>query len=109
MFLEKEVIQKRLNKIDRNVRLMKNELTEIKDKGEEEDTGMFTKKMIAQQTNCASCEKGIKNLLTGHAEHQNWNKMPFHKPNDNIARYGAGFSKILAQMRPSESETALAE
>ena len=93
--MEKEVIQKRLNKIDRNIRTIKNEITAMKDKEEEEDTGMLTKRMLAQNVSCLSCEKDIKNLLAGHAEHQNWNKLPFHKPNDNIARYGAGFSKIL--------------
>ena len=109
MFLEKEVITKRFNKIDRNIRTIKNEITAIRDKEEEEDTGMFTKRKLAQGVHCASCEKDIKNLLSGHAEHSNWNKLPFHKPNDNIARYGAGFSKILQQMKPSESEAALAE
>ena len=42
--------------------------------------------------------------MTGVAEHQNWSKLPFHKPNENIARYGSGFSKILQQMRPVEQE-----
>jgi len=48
LFLEKEPLQKRLNKIDRGVRLLKNDLTTIKDKEPDEDTGMFTKRALAQ-------------------------------------------------------------
>ena len=107
MFLEKDPLTKRLNKVDRNIRLLKNEVEAIKDKEPAEDTGMFTKRALAAQHKCASCEKDIKNLLTGHAEHQNWNRLPFHRPNENIARYGSGFSKILANMKPSESEQIL--
>jgi len=108
-FVEKEILQKRLNKLDRNIRTLKNDLTSIKDKEPEFETGMFTKLKVQNTSKCASCEKDIKNLLTTGAEHQNWNKMPFHRPNDNIARYGAGFSKILQKMQPSESEAVLIE
>ena len=48
LFLEKEPLQKRLNKIDRNIRLLKNDVTAIKDKEPEEDTGMFTKRILTQ-------------------------------------------------------------
>ena len=109
LFIEKDPLTKRLNKIDRNIRTLKNDVTAIKDKEPEEDTGMFTKRILTQQHKCASCERDIKSLLTGVAEHQNWNKLPFHKANDNIARYGAGFSKVLQQMKPSESDSNLLE
>jgi len=49
MFLEKEPLQKRLNKVDRNIRLLKNEVEAIKDKEPDEDTGMFTKRMLSSQ------------------------------------------------------------
>lgn len=48
MFMEKEPLQKRLNKIDRFIRTLKNEVTAIKDKEPDEDTGMFTKRALAQ-------------------------------------------------------------
>lgn len=41
-------------------------VTFLKDKDPEPDVGMFTKNSM---TKCASCEKGIVNLLTGAAEH----------------------------------------
>lgn len=82
---------------------MKNDISAIRDKEPEEDTGMLTKKILTAQTKCASCEKDIKSLLIGAGAHSNWNKLPFHRPNENIARYGAGFSKILRNMKPSES------
>ena len=75
-------------------------MVELRDKEPEEDTGMFTKKPLA---NCASCEKNITNLLVNGADHQNWNRLPFREPNERIARYGQGFSKILSTMKNSES------
>lgn len=69
IFPEKDVLQKRLNKIDKNLRYCTKEVETIRDKEPEPETGMFTKKLLAQQTNCASCEKNVKNLLTGQAEH----------------------------------------
>ncbi len=79
----------------------------IRDKEPDPETGMFTKKALQAQTNCASCEKNVKNLLMTGAEHQNWNKLPFRAPGENIARYGAGFSKMLGAVRPSESQIYL--
>ena len=61
---------------------------------------MFSKKILA---NCASCDKNITNLLQNGSDHQNWNRLPFREPNERIARYGAGFSKILSTMKNSES------
>ena len=48
MFLEKDPLTKRLNKIDRSIRTIKNDVQEIKDKEEPEDTGMLTKRVLAQ-------------------------------------------------------------
>ena len=79
-------------------------MVEIRDREPEEDTGMFTKKPLA---NCASCEKNINNLLTSGADHQNWNRLPFREPNERIARYAQGFSKILQTMKGSESATQI--
>ena len=46
LFIEKDPLTKRLNKIDRNIRTLKNDVTAIKDKEPEEDTGMFTKRIL---------------------------------------------------------------
>jgi len=48
VYMEKGPLQKRLNKLDRNIRLLKNEITAMKDKDDEEDTGMFTKRILAK-------------------------------------------------------------
>ena len=76
-------------------------MVQIRDKEPDPDVGMFTKKGLV---NCASCEKNIVNLLKDPAEHQNWNRLPFREPNERIARYAQGFSKILNQMQPTEAQ-----
>lgn len=61
---------------------------------------MFTKKPLGPVA-CASCEKGIVNLLGTQADYLAWKRLPFREPSERIARYGQGFSKILTMMRPS--------
>ena len=51
-------------------------------------------------SNCASCEKGIVNLLGQQAEYNAWKRLPFREPTERIARYGQGFSRILTMMSP---------
>ena len=58
---------------------------------------MITKKFVGP-AQCVSCEKGITNLLGEKAEYINWKKLPFREPNERIARYGQGFSRVLAMM-----------
>ena len=48
IFPEKDVMQKRLNKIDKNLRYCTKEVETIRDKEPEPETGMFTKKLLAQ-------------------------------------------------------------
>jgi len=66
-----------------------------------EDDAMFTKKPL-RGWSCASCEKNIVNLQGSIAEFQPWGKLPFHDPSERIAKYGAGFSKILAMSKPGD-------
>ena len=61
--------------------------------GNEEDA-MFTKKPLGGLS-CASCERNITNLSGHMADFQPWKKLPFREPNERIAKYGQGFSKIL--------------
>jgi len=100
---DKEAIRKRLNKLEKFIRSVNAIAVELRDKEPEEDTGMFSKKQLGPQA-CASCDKNIVNLLNNPGEHQNWNRLPFREPNERIARYGQGFSKILGTMKPSESD-----
>jgi hypothetical protein len=66
---------------------------------------MFSKRHLGPLA-CASCEKNIVNMYGQKVDHHVWNKLPFRDPNERIARYGQGFSKILSHMRPSELLTA---
>jgi len=97
---DKELINRKLRSLEKQIRNVNAIAVELRDKEPEADRGMFSKKAMA---NCASCDKDINNLLTGPGDHQNWNRLPFREPNERIARYGQGFSKILSTMKPSES------
>src|SRR6185503_3545750 len=75
--------------------------------GSEEDA-MFTKKPLGGLS-CASCERNITNLSGLMADFQPWKKLPFREPNERIARYGPGFSKILSMLRPDQMEQSRME
>jgi hypothetical protein len=70
-------------------------------KGSTTDDAMFTRKPVGP-VQCASCEKGIVNLLGTQADYLAWKKLPFREPNERIAKYGQGFSKILNMMRSTD-------
>ena len=36
------------------------------------------------------------------ADYNVWKKLPYRDPNERIARYGQGFSKILSNMKSNE-------
>lgn len=63
---DRDALRKKFFNLDRKVKVMNEVVTFLKDKDPEPDVGMFTKNSM---TKCASCEKGIVNLLTGAAEH----------------------------------------
>lgn len=84
---DKDALRKRMNGLEKQIRVVNAIAVELRDKEPEEDTGMFSKKNLGQQ-NCASCDKNIVNLLNSPGEHQNWNRLPFREPNERIARYG---------------------
>jgi len=64
------------------------------------DDAMFSKRHLGPLA-CASCEKNVVNMYGQKADYHVWNKLPFRDPNERIARYGQGFSKILSNMRPN--------
>ena len=50
-----------------------------------EDDAMFTKKYVGP-ANCASCEKGIINLIGQPVDYHAWKRLPFREPSERIAR-----------------------
>ena len=46
---------------------------------------MFTKKYVGP-VNCASCDKGIVNLLGQPVDYHVWKRLPFREPSERIAR-----------------------
>ena len=68
---------------------------------ENEDDAMFTKRHLGPHA-CASCEKNLINIYGQAVDHYPWKKLPFRDPNERLARYGQGFSKILSNMKPVE-------
>jgi hypothetical protein len=59
----------------------------------EKDDAMFSRKPL-DGFKCASCEKGLTNMIGMPAEHHNWNRMP-KKDNERIPMMGQGFSRML--------------
>jgi len=70
------------------------------------DDAMLTKKHVGP-VNCASCEKKLTNLIATQGDYLPWKKLP----NERIARYGQGFSKILNHIEhvPSAMTTIQAD
>lgn len=103
MFADKEQMRKKFNVIEKNLKNLYDMIMALQtgNKRPDEDDAMFTKKPYGP-VNCASCEKGIVNLLGNQADYLAWKRLPFREPSERIARYGQGFSKILTMMRPSE-------
>lgn len=72
------------------------ELVETFDKqSPREDDGMFTKKNLGPM-NCVACEKNLVGISGMPVDHTAWKKFPFKEPNERIARYAQGFSKMLS-------------
>ena len=54
-------------------------------KAPQEDDAMFTKRYVGP-ANCASCEKGIVNLIGQPVDYHAWKRLPFREPSERIAR-----------------------
>ena len=57
---------------EKNLKNLYDLFMSLKGEGTEDDP-MFTTKAI----NCASCAKGVQNMLGFRADHINWNNFPF--------------------------------
>ena len=64
---------------------------------------MLTKKHLGPLA-CMSCEKNLINVQGMPVDYHNWKKLPFREPNERIARYAQGFSKMLSTMNPGSNE-----
>lgn len=98
----KEDIMKRFAAISKKIRDIMEILSKLGagDKAEEEDA-MFTKKPYGPVA-CAACEKNLINIQGMQVDYHVWKKLPFREPGERLARYGQGFSKILANMKNGE-------
>ena len=64
-----------------------------------EDDPMFTTKGI----NCASCAKGVQNMLGFRADHVSWQNFPFKDAGARMQKAGQGFSKVYNQSTYDQS------
>ena len=65
----------------------------------EGDDALLSRKPLGGWS-CASCEKGLEQLLGKKAAHTPWSRMPYRDPQDRIARVGPGFSRMLSTVQP---------
>ena len=65
----------------------------------EGDDAMLSRKPLGGYS-CASCEKGLEQLLGRKADNIPWQRMPYRDPADRIARVGPGFSRMLSTVQP---------
>lgn len=95
----KEETTRKLNQLSRKVKelfeLLGNQQPEAND-------GMLTKRHLGPNA-CASCDKTLNNMQGLQADFSPHKKMPYRDHAERIARYGAGFSKMLSTLQPSQS------
>jgi len=75
--------------LQKNLKNLYDLFMSLKGEGTEDDP-MFTTKGI----NCASCAKGVQNMLGFRADHVSWHNFPYKEPSGRMAKAGQGFSKI---------------
>lgn len=88
-----------MNQLSRKVRELFDLVGGAQEKNED---GMLTKRHLGPNA-CASCDKTLTNLQGVQADFSPHKKMPYREQADRIARYGAGFSKMLSTLQPSQS------
>jgi hypothetical protein len=103
-FADKAEVKKALKALEKQLKNLYDLIMNMKPgggNGSEQDA-MFSKKPLGGFS-CASCAKGLTNLQGQIAEYYPWSRLPFRDPNERIARYGAGFSKMLSMLKPEHS------
>jgi len=70
----------------------------LKGEGTEDDP-MFTAKGLK----CASCAKGVINMLGFRADHLPWQNFPLKDPGLRMSKQGQGFSKVYKHSQAESS------
>lgn len=87
-FADKDGTRKKIFNLEKNIKnLYDLMMAANENKGNVQEDAMFTRKPVGPVA-CASCEKGIVNLLGTQADYLAWKKLPFREPNERIAKYG---------------------
>ena len=98
----KDSINKRFAELHKKIKDIL-EMLAGKSGGANEEDAMFTRKPYGAAA-CASCEKGLIDIQGRAVDYYAWKKMPRRQGgNDNIARYGQGFSKLLSNLQIVDS------
>lgn len=74
--------------LQKNLKNLYDLFMSLKGEGNEDDP-MFTTKHL----HCASCAKGVHNMVGFRADHSAWNNFPFKDPGSRMVKLGQGFSK----------------
>lgn len=96
----REDMMKRFAQISKKIREIMEMMGQYNGERPEDEDGMFTKKPYGPVA-CAACEKKLINIAGLPVDYHVWKKLPFREPGDRLARYGQGFSRILANMKSS--------
>jgi hypothetical protein len=78
--------------LQKNLKNLYDLFMSLKGEGTEDDP-MFTTKGL----NCASCAKGVINMIGFRADHNPWGNFPFKDPKDRMSKQGQGFSKMYTK------------
>lgn len=78
--------------LQKNLKNLYDLFMSLKGEGTEDDP-MFTTKGL----NCASCAKGVINMIGFRADHTPWSNFPFKDPGQRMSKAGQGFSKMYTK------------
>jgi len=84
---DKEALKKKIAALEKSLKQLYDMIMALQEQKPEEENAMFSKKYVGP-ANCASCDKGITNLIGQPADHHVWKRLPFREPSERIARYG---------------------
>eukprot|EP00347_Sterkiella_histriomuscorum_P023558 403334180 len=103
-YVDKHYVNGVIDKLSKSIAQIYQALNLIQATQKDEDDGMFVKKGYQ----CLSCDKNINNLNATQADFQAWQRLPLKDPQDRIARFGKGFSKILGRIQVEQQNSFLA-
>jgi len=83
-FAEKADTKKALKALEKQIKNLYELFMSLTGSNENTEDPMFSTKGLS----CASCAKGLTNMLGKKAEFYTWNKMPYHDPGRRMLRVG---------------------